>query len=86
MGQDLNDLGVRFEGPIQDAHPFAKQTLFLTDPAGYHYAAYIPRASSSVSPARGRMTAVGYPELEGPDMDAVIDFYEKVLWDLHYLR
>ena len=76
----LNDLGARFDGPVQNAHSFAKQTLFLTDPAGNHYAVYIPQAANSASSApNSRMTAVGYLELEAPDVDASIDFYEKVL-------
>ena len=78
--KDLNDLGVTFDGPVQNAHSFAKRTLFLTDPAGNHYAVYIPQAADGVSSAPGsRMTAVGYLELEAPDVDASIDFYEKVL-------
>jgi catechol 2,3-dioxygenase-like lactoylglutathione lyase family enzyme len=80
LAKDLNDLGARFDGPVQNAYSFAKQTLFLTDPAGNHYAVYIPQASTGVSPAAGnRMTAVGYLELEAPDVDASIDFYEKLL-------
>jgi catechol 2,3-dioxygenase-like lactoylglutathione lyase family enzyme len=76
----LNDLGARFDGPVQNAHSFAKQTLFLTDPAGNHYAVYIPQVSIGVSSApANRMTAVGYLELEAPGVDASIDFYEKVL-------
>ena len=76
----LNDLGARFDGPVQNAHSFAKQTLFLTDPAGNHYAVYIPQAANGASSApNSRMTAVGYLELEAPDVDASIDFYEKVL-------
>ena len=78
--KDLNDLGATFDGPVQNAHSFAKRTLFLTDPAGNHYAVYIPQAANGVSSAPGsRMTAVGYLELEAPDVDASIDFYEKVL-------
>lgn len=78
--KDLNNLGAGFDGPVQNAHSFAKQTLFLTDPAGNHYAVYIPQAANGVSSApSSRMTAVGYLELEAPDVDASIDFYEKVL-------
>jgi hypothetical protein len=43
----LNGLGVRFDGPIQNGHPFVKQTLFLTDPAGNHCAVHIPQAFSN---------------------------------------
>ena len=80
LAKDLNDLGARFDGPVENAYSFAKQTFFLTDPAGNHYAVYIPQASSGASAApSSRMTAVGYLELEAPDMDASIDFYEQVL-------
>lgn len=78
--KDLNDLGAPFDGPVQNAHSFAKRTLFLTDPAGNHYAVYIPQAADGVSSApSSRITAVGYLELEAPNVDASIDFYEKVL-------
>ena len=80
LARDLNDLGARFDGPVKNAYSFAKQTLFLADPAGNHYAVYIPQDSAIVSGARGsRITAVGYLELEAPDVDASIQFYEKVL-------
>jgi catechol 2,3-dioxygenase-like lactoylglutathione lyase family enzyme len=75
--KDLQDLGALVEGPVSQAHLFAKQTLFFTDPAGNHYAVYTsenaPRLDGS------RMTAVGYLELEAPDVDASVDFYAKVL-------
>ncbi|HVH92454.1 MAG TPA: VOC family protein, partial [Candidatus Acidoferrum sp.] len=58
----------------------AQQTLFLTDPAGNHYAVYAPQSHVAVSStASGRMTGVGYLELEAPDVAASVDFYEKVL-------
>ena len=77
---DLNDVGARFDGPVQNTHSFARRTLFLTDPAGNHYAVYTPHTSTSISSSSSsRMTAVGYLELEAPDMDASIDFYDKVL-------
>src|SRR5262245_24357855 len=78
--RDLKDLGARFDGPVENAHSFAKQTIFLTDPAGNHYAVYTPRSSAaSSSTAFGRMTGVGYLVLEAPDVARSIDFYEKVL-------
>ena len=80
VARDLNDLGVRFDGPVQNAHAFAQQTLFLTDPAGNHYAVYTSQNSPAPSSAAGgRMTGVGYLELEAPDVAASVDFYEKVL-------
>jgi catechol 2,3-dioxygenase-like lactoylglutathione lyase family enzyme len=80
VARDLNDLGVRFDGPVQNAHAFAQQTLFLTDPAGNHYAIYTSQNSPAPSSAvGGRMTGVGYLELEAPDVAASVGFYEKVL-------
>src|SRR5262245_6186666 len=80
VARDLKDLGGRFDGPVENAHSFAKQTIFLTDPAGNHYAVYTPQSSAaSSSPAVGRMTGVGYLELEAPDVARSIDFYENVL-------
>jgi catechol 2,3-dioxygenase-like lactoylglutathione lyase family enzyme len=77
---DLNELGVGFDGPVRNAHPFADQTLFLTDPAGNHYAVFT-RKGSNDAPAntKGRVAGVGYIELEAPNVDASVDFYEKVL-------
>ena len=48
--KDLYDFGARFDGPVQNAHSFAKRTLFLTDPAGNYYAVYVPQPSIGVSP------------------------------------
>jgi catechol 2,3-dioxygenase-like lactoylglutathione lyase family enzyme len=80
VAKDLNDLGAGFDGPVQNAHSFAKQTLFLTDPAGNHYAVYTPQDSTAIaSAAVGRMTGVGYLELEAPNVTASVDFYKNVL-------
>jgi catechol-2,3-dioxygenase len=69
-----------FEGPVRNAHPFADQSLFFTDPAGNHYAVYIPKDPTQHSPhALGRMTGVGYIELEAPNVPASIKFYQDVL-------
>jgi catechol 2,3-dioxygenase-like lactoylglutathione lyase family enzyme len=77
---DLNELGVHFDGPVKNAHPFADQTLFLTDPAGNHYAVFTLKDSDDApSNAKGRMTGVGYIELEATDVSASVDFYTKVL-------
>ncbi|HVO91760.1 MAG TPA: VOC family protein, partial [Terriglobales bacterium] len=78
--EDFNQLGIRFDGPVANAHPFADQSLFFTDPTGNHYAVYTPKdfAAQSKTPA-GRMTGVGYIELEAPSVEASISFYEKVL-------
>jgi catechol-2,3-dioxygenase len=78
--EDLNQLSVRFEGPVTNTNSFAAQSLFFTDPAGNHYAVFTPKDSTArSSPATGRMTGVGYIELEAPSVEASIAFYEKVL-------
>ena len=78
--EDLHQLSVRFEGPVTNANSFADQSLFFTDPAGNHYAVFIPKDSTARSnTATGRMTGVGYIELEAPSVEASIAFYEKVL-------
>jgi len=76
----LGESGGAFEGPIQRAHSFADQTVFFTDPAGNHYAVYTPSHSAAAPiTANGRITGVGYIELEAPDLNASIEFYAKVL-------
>ena len=78
--EDLHQLSVRFEGPVTNANSFADQSLFFTDPAGNHYAVFTPKDSTARSnTATGRMTGVGYIELEAPSVEASIAFYEKVL-------
>ncbi|TMA98368.1 MAG: VOC family protein [Deltaproteobacteria bacterium] len=78
--KDLSELGARFDGPVNNAYSFANQSLFMTDPTGNHYAIYTPKNSSAPSNgANGRMTGVGYIELEAPSINASVDFYEKVL-------
>jgi catechol-2,3-dioxygenase len=77
---ELRDLRAEFTGPVANAHSFADRTIFLTDPAGNHYAVYTPKTSTPTT-AKGStpMTGVGYIELEAPDVNASIDFYAKVL-------
>ena len=75
----LRDLGSIYDGPIRRPYPFADQSLFFTDPAGNHYAVFTPTESGRAQYETGRMTGVGYIELEAPDLAASIDFYEKVL-------
>ena len=76
----LGEFGSAFDGPVQHAHSFADQTVFFTDPAGNHYAVYTTTSSAiALGAANGRMTGVGYIELEAPDVNASIDFYAQVL-------
>lgn len=76
----LESWKVRVEAPVANAHAFAAETLFIGDPAGNHYAVYVPQGAEPKR-ARGeeRMTGVGYLELEAPDLAALIKFYEQVL-------
>jgi catechol-2,3-dioxygenase len=76
----LEHLSARYDGPVLNAHAFARESLFFADPAGNHYEVYT-RENSSVDADgnRGRMIGVGYLELEAPDVKASIEFYQKVL-------
>ena len=76
----LEHSSARYDGPVLNAHGFARESLFFADPAGNHYEVYT-RENSSVDADgnRGRMIGVGYLELEAPDVKASIEFYQKVL-------
>ena len=78
LGKVLDEIGTRRE-IVGNAHAFARRTIFFTDPAGNHYAVYTPRDGAQGARAAGRMTGVGYIELEAPSVDASIAFYEQVL-------
>src|SRR5258705_4426302 len=80
VAKELKELGTGCEGRLKDAYPFADQSLFFFDPAGNHYAVYTPTDSTrSANGATGRLTGVGYIELEAPDVAASIQFYTTVL-------
>lgn len=74
----LKKLGVKFDGPVRNAQPFAEQSIFFADPAGNHYSVYEPK-ENTVKSSNGPMTGVGYLELEAPDVEASIKFYHDVL-------
>ncbi len=77
---ELQELGTNVEGPVKTTHPFTDKCLFFFDPAGNHYAVYTPSApTKNANGATGRMTGVGYIELEAPDVAASIQFYTTVL-------
>jgi catechol-2,3-dioxygenase len=76
---ELSSLRAEFAGPVTNAHSFADRTIFLTDPAGNHYAVYTPKTVDNKSSRNKPMSGVGYIELEAPDVNASIDFYAKVL-------
>lgn len=70
---------VKFDGPLKNSHSFAASTVFFADPAGNHFAVYVPSESSAGASSAERLTGVGYLELEAPKLDASIKFYEQVL-------
>ncbi|HET9915681.1 MAG TPA: VOC family protein [Candidatus Binatia bacterium] len=71
---------IAFEGPQKHSHPFATTTLFFADPAGNNFAVYVPSIDGQGTPASaGRLTGVGYLELEAPKLDESIKFYQAVL-------
>ena len=77
---ELQELGTNVEGPVKNTYPFTDKCLFFFDPAGNHYAVYTPSApTKNANGATGRMTGVGYVELEAPDVAASIQFYTTVL-------
>jgi catechol-2,3-dioxygenase len=77
---ELQALGTVVEGPVRSTYPFTDKCLFFFDPAGNHYAVYTPSApTKNANGAIGRMTGVGYIELEAPDVAASIQFYTTVL-------
>jgi len=71
---------VVFEGPQKNSHPFATTTLFFADPAGNNFAVYVPsNVGPNITASAGRLTGVGYLELEAPQLDDSIKFYQAVL-------
>ena len=52
-------------------------TIFFADPAGNNFAVYVPTVEEN-NGATERLTGVGYLELEAPNLDASIKFYEQV--------
>ena len=71
---------ITFEGPQKNSHAFATTTLFFADPAGNNFAVYVPSVDGRSTPlGGGRLTGVGYLELEAPKLEASIKFYQSVL-------
>ena len=59
--------------------PFRVARLFsLLVPAGNNFAVYVPTVEENNGTTE-RLTGVGYLELEAPNLDASIKFYEQVL-------
>jgi catechol-2,3-dioxygenase len=77
---DLKHFAIEFEGPVKAVHPFAALSIFFHDPAGNYFEVYVPQSNTSNgSAAQGRMTGVGYLQIEAPDLEASINFYQQVL-------
>ena len=78
--KELKQFGTEFEGPVKNAHSFAVQSIFFHDPAGNYFEVYVPQTDAwSGNTANGRITGVGYLELEAPDLEASVKFYQQVL-------
>jgi len=77
--RELSAANYSFEGPVKHAHPFSDQSIFFTDPAGNHYEIYTPKEAGAPTKSHGRMTGVGYIELEAPAVAASVEFYKNVL-------
>ena len=74
----LEEWKIKFAGPVKNTHSFAASTIFFADPAGNNFAVYVPTVEENNGTTE-RLTGVGYLELEAPDLDASIKFYEQVL-------
>jgi catechol 2,3-dioxygenase-like lactoylglutathione lyase family enzyme len=78
VSRALEEWKIKYEGPVKNTHSFAASTIFFADPAGNNFAVYVPTVEENNGTAE-RLTGVGYLELEAPDLDASIRFYEQVL-------
>jgi catechol 2,3-dioxygenase-like lactoylglutathione lyase family enzyme len=77
----LAEHGVPFEGPDGGVEGRWKSSIFFSDPAGNHFAIYVPVMANATS-AHPRapdslLTAVGYLQLEAPDLAASVRFYRE---------
>ena len=74
----VEEWNIKFAGPVKSTHSFAASTIFFADPAGNNFAVYVPTVEENNGTTE-RLTGVGYLELEAPNLDASIKFYEQVL-------
>jgi len=74
----LEQWKIKFAVPVNNTHSFAGSTIFFADPAGNNFAVYVPTVQENNGTTE-RLTGVGYLELEAPNLDASIKFYEQVL-------
>lgn len=73
---ELHDLETPHQGPLEAERPGAARSVYFNDPAGNHFHVY---ASGAAEGSSERMAAVGYLELEAPDLEASVRFYEQAL-------
>ena len=68
-----------FLGPLKNPSPGVVKAIYFNDPTGNHFSIYVPvkpNATTVKDPApAGGLTAVGYIQLEAPDLDRSIRFY-----------
>jgi len=78
--EEVSKSDVRWSGPLDEDRPFAERSVYFNDPAGNHFHVYLPtEPRERTGTATERMTAVGYLELEAPDLEASVHFYEQAL-------
>ena len=75
----LKKAGVAHEGPLVGTPSFATSSVFFDDPTGNHLAVYVPREPNATSkhprPADDQLIAIGYLQLEAPDLEKSVRFY-----------
>ena len=77
----LRDSSARWDGPFEEDRPFAARSVYFTDPAGNHFHVYVPSEPRD-DPSAGaadHIRALGYLELEAPNLEASVRFYEQAL-------
>ena len=75
----LRKAGVKHEGPVAENDGIARSALYFNDPAGNHFAVYVPVKPNATSDhprdMASPLTAVGYIALEAPDLEKSVRFY-----------
>lgn len=70
---------VSFEGPVEDLSRAARASVFFSDPAGNNFAVYVPVAPNATAghprAPDDPLIAIGYLQLEAPDLEASVRFY-----------
>ncbi len=75
----LRQAALPFEGPMEDLSHGARSSVFFSDPTGNNLAVYVPvKPNSTAAHPRAPddpLNAIGYLQLEAPDLDASVRFY-----------